>query len=50
MLFPFNCRTIGANDPWGGAIFDIRAMICMIYVKLHTTIQADNHVFWTSMH
>ena len=41
MLFPFNCGTMGANDPRGGAIFDTWGMID---VKLCITIKVDNHV------
>ena len=29
-----NCKSMGATDPRGGAIFDPRGMICRIYVKL----------------
>ena len=27
-----HCKSMGANDPRGGAIFDPRGMICRIYV------------------
>ena len=33
-----HCKSMGANDPQGGSIFDPRAMICRIYVKLHITM------------
>ena len=33
-----HCKCTGANDPRGGAIFDPRGMIRMIYVKLRKTI------------
>ena len=29
---------MGANDPWGGAIFDPRGMISRIYKKDHLTL------------
>ena len=32
-------KSMGANHPWGGAIFDPRGIICRIYVKLHITMQ-----------
>ena len=34
----FYCKSMGANDPWGGAISDARGMLGRIYVKLHTTM------------
>ena len=33
-----HCKSMGANDPWGGAIFDPRGMIRRIYVKLHISM------------
>ena len=29
---------MGANDPWGGAIFDPRGMVCRIYKEDHYTL------------
>ena len=34
----FHCKSIGANDPRGGAISDPRGMFGGIYVKLHITM------------
>ena len=34
----FRCKSMGANDPWGGAISDTRGMLGRIYVKLHITM------------
>ena len=36
LCFPHG-KSMGANDPRGGAIFDSRGMIHSIYVKLHIT-------------
>ena len=33
-----HCKSMGANDPGSGAIFDPRGMICRIYVMLYITI------------
>ena len=33
-----NCKSIGANDPRGGAIFDQRGMIGRIYKEKHYTL------------
>ena len=33
-----HCKSMGATDPWGGAIFDPRGMICRIYKKDHHTL------------
>ena len=33
-----HCKSMGANDPRGGAIFDPRGMIGRIYIKDHYTI------------
>ena len=33
-----HCKSMGANDPWGGAIFDSRGMIGRIYKKDHYTL------------
>ena len=33
-----HCKSMGANDPRGGAIFDPRGMIHMIYKKFHITM------------
>ena len=30
-----HCKFMGANDPWGGAIFDPRGMIGKIYIEDH---------------
>ena len=30
-----HCKSMGANDPWGGAIFDPRGMIGRIYIDDH---------------
>ena len=34
----FHCKSMGANDPWGGAISDPRGMLGRIHVKLHITM------------
>ena len=34
----FHCKSMGANDPRGGAISDPRGMFGRIYVKLHITM------------
>ena len=34
----FHCKSMGANEPWGGAISDPRGMLGRIYVKLHITM------------
>ena len=31
-------KSTGANDPWGGAIFDPRGMIGRIYIEDHYTL------------
>ena len=31
-------KSMGANDPWGGAIFDPRGMIGRIYIENHYTL------------
>ena len=41
-----NCKSMGANDPWGGAIFDPRGMIGRIYKEdlytlLHTKYESS---------
>ena len=33
-----HCKSMGANDPRGGAIFDPRGMIGWIYIKDHYTL------------
>ena len=33
-----HCKFMGANDPWGGAIFDPRGMISRIYKKDYYTL------------
>ena len=33
-----HCKSVGANDPWGGAIFDPRGMIGRIYTEDHYTL------------
>ena len=33
-----HCKSMGANDPWGGAIFDPRGMIGRIYIEDHYTL------------
>ena len=38
-MFFSHCKSIGANDPRGGAIFDPRGMIGRIYKKDHYTLQ-----------
>ena len=30
-----NCKSMGANEPRGAAIFDPRGMICRIYIEDH---------------
>ena len=40
MFFPF--KSIEASDPRGGAIFDLRVMLCRIYIKLHITMLKPN--------
>ena len=37
LMFP-HCKSMGANDPQGGAIFDPRGMVCRIYVKFYITM------------
>ena len=34
----FHCKSMGANDPRGGAIFDPRGMIGRIYIEDHYTL------------
>ena len=33
-----HCMSMGANDPWGGAIFDSRGMVGRIYKEDHYTL------------
>ena len=33
-----HCKSMGANDPRGGAIFDPRGMIGRIYIEDHYTL------------
>ena len=33
-----HCKSMGANDPRGGAIFDPRGMIGRIYIEEHYTL------------
>ena len=33
-----HCKSVGANDPRGGAIFDPRGMIGRIYIEDHYTL------------
>ena len=33
-----HCKSMGANDPRGGAIFDPRGMIGRIYIEDHLTL------------
>ena len=33
-----HCKSIGANDPQGGAIFDPKGMISRIYIEDHYTL------------
>ena len=33
-----HCKSMGANDPWSGAIFDPRGMIVRIYIENHYTL------------
>ena len=33
-----HCKSMGANDPWGGAIFDPKGMIGRIYKEDHYTL------------
>ena len=33
-----HCKAMGANDPQGGAIFDLRGMIGRIYIDDHYTL------------
>ena len=35
----FHCKSMGANDPRGGAIFDASGMVCRIYKEDYYTIQ-----------
>ena len=38
-FFSFShCKSMGANDPQGGAIFDSRGMIGRIYIEDHYTL------------
>ena len=37
VFFP-HCKSMGANDPRGGAIFDPRGMIGRIYIEDHLTL------------
>ena len=37
-----HCKSMGANDPRGWAIFGPRGMICRIYVKLHIRMLHTN--------
>ena len=41
-----HCKSMGANDPWGGAIFDPRGMVGRIYkedhyILLHTKYESS---------
>ena len=39
IFFSFShCKSMGANDPQGGAIFDSRGMIGRIYIEDHYTL------------
>ena len=38
MFFPWHCKSMGANDPWGWAIFDPRGMTGRIYKLDHYTL------------
>ena len=33
-----HCKSMGPNDPWGGAIFDPRGMVGRIYKEDHYTL------------
>ena len=33
-----NCKSMGANDSWDGAIFDLRGMVNRIYKQDHYTL------------
>ena len=33
-----HCKSMGANNPWGGVIFDPRAMVGRIYKEDHYTL------------
>ena len=33
-----HCQSMGANDPWGRAIFDPRGMVGRIYIEYHCTL------------
>ena len=37
LCFP-HCKSMGANEPRGGAIFDPRGMIGRIYIEDHSTL------------
>ena len=41
-------KSMGANDPRDGAIFDPRGMVCRIYVKLHITLHTKYRSFGSS--
>ena len=43
-----HCKSMGANDPRGGAIFDSRGMICRIYEKLHITMPRTKYTSFGS--
>ena len=38
-MFYSHCKSMGVNDPWGGAIFDVRGMADRIYKEDHYTLQ-----------
>ena len=38
------CKSMRANDPQGGAIFDPRGMLGRIYVKLHLDFQLNFNI------
>ena len=43
----YHCKSMGANDPRGGAIFDPRGMIGRIYIEDHyTLLHTKYESFW----
>ena len=39
-----HCKSMGANDPRGGAIFDPRGMIGRIYIEDHYTLLHTKYI------
>ena len=46
-MFFRHCKSMGANDPRGGAIFDPRGMIGRIYIEDHLTLLHTKYEIWS---